>query len=84
LKETNIDDPRSFKNEAWSSDVKNWPKVDLGHDQIRNFSNVISYMRGTCMHLWLTCTFSGGRVKTMNTTPIEERVEQASAGFLLS
>ena len=30
MKETNIDDPRSFKDEAWSSDVKNWPKVDLG------------------------------------------------------
>ena len=30
LKEANIDDPRSFKDEVWSSDVKNWPKVDLG------------------------------------------------------
>ena len=30
LKEENIDDPRSFKDEVWSSDVKNWPKVDLG------------------------------------------------------
>ena len=30
LKEANIDDPRSFKDEAWSSDVKNWPTVDLG------------------------------------------------------
>ena len=30
LKEANIDDPRSFKDEAWSSDVKNWPKVDPG------------------------------------------------------
>ena len=32
------------------------------------------------MHLWLTCTFSGSFFKTMNTTPIEERVEQAWAG----
>jgi hypothetical protein len=30
LKEANIDDPRSFKDEVWSSDVKNWPTVDLG------------------------------------------------------
>ena len=36
------------------------------------------------MHLWLTCTFSGSLFKTMNTTPIEERVEQAWAGFPLS
>jgi hypothetical protein len=32
LKEANIDDPRSFKDEFWSSDVKNWPKVELGRD----------------------------------------------------
>jgi hypothetical protein len=29
LKEANIDDHISFKDEVWSSDVKNWPKVDL-------------------------------------------------------
>jgi hypothetical protein len=28
-KEANIDDHISFKDEVWSSDVKNWPKVDL-------------------------------------------------------
>jgi hypothetical protein len=27
LKEANIDDPRSFKDEVWSY----WPKVDPGH-----------------------------------------------------
>ncbi|CAC5387151.1 unnamed protein product [Mytilus coruscus] len=30
LKETNIDDPRSLKDDDWSSDVKEWPKIDLG------------------------------------------------------
>jgi hypothetical protein len=36
------------------------------------------------MHLWLTCTFAGSFFKTMNTTLIEERVEQAWAGSPLS
>jgi hypothetical protein len=36
LKEANIDDPRSFKDEAWSSDVKNWPKVDPGQIQLHH------------------------------------------------
>ncbi|XP_071177650.1 uncharacterized protein [Mytilus edulis] len=30
LKEANIDDPRSLKDDDWSSDVKEWPKIDLG------------------------------------------------------
>ncbi|CAC5387142.1 unnamed protein product [Mytilus coruscus] len=29
-KEANIDDPRSLKDDDWSSDVKEWPKIDLG------------------------------------------------------
>ena len=29
LKKANINDHISFKDEVWSSDVKNWPKVDL-------------------------------------------------------
>ncbi|CAC5370027.1 unnamed protein product [Mytilus coruscus] len=30
LQEANIDDPRSLKDDDWSSDVKEWPKIDLG------------------------------------------------------
>lgn len=30
LKEANIDNPRSLKDDDWSSDVKEWPKIDLG------------------------------------------------------
>jgi predicted NodU family carbamoyl transferase len=38
LNEANIYDPSSFKDEIWSSDVKNWPKVDL----VQIFSFVLS------------------------------------------
>ena len=30
LKELNITDPQSFSDDSWTSDVKGWPKVDLG------------------------------------------------------
>jgi hypothetical protein len=56
LKETNIDDPRSFKDEVWSSDVKNWRIPMRGNLWI---PVVVCYQYMTI--LWLTRSLSNGQ-----------------------